>query len=240
LLSAAAAAAFPRFPAAAALEDPLLRDVLRGVSRRPPALIEWEGEATVHDDEREILLGVATAVAPFDWARSASWVRTQGMAAERIMLIRPDGGWTQSDGNWTAMAAPAVAHERAQFALYGLMLLSPLIDPGAAVSRLPDRGGLRGLAVSHPKAPPTQLWFDSANRLREARNTVPDPEAGAPVAQLFRFSAETVAGYPKWPRRLSIEQNGEPYFDLAFTRFRAVARGAPAPPIPTGSAVPGA
>lgn len=196
----------------------------------------------MHAGGREILLGVATAVAPFDWARSASWIRTQGMAAERIMLIRADGGWTQSEGNWTAMTAPAAAHERAQFALYGLMLLSPLRDAGAVVSRLPDRDGLRGLAVTHPKAPPTQLWFDAANRLREARNTVPDPQSGAPVVQRLRFSADTVATAPKWPRRLVIEQDGKPYFDLAFTRFRAIAGGggAPtAPPDPTGAAVPG-
>jgi len=165
------------------------------------------------------------------------------MAAERILLIRNDGGWTQSDGNWSALPAAAAAHERAQFALYALMLLSPLRDAGASVSRLPDSGGLRGLAVMHPKAPPTQLWFDSANRLREARNTVPDPAGGAPVAQLIRFSAEPVGTYPKWPRRLSIEQNGSPYFDLAFTRFRALARGGgvpPAPLDPAGSATPGA
>jgi len=196
----------------------------------------------VHDGSREILLGVATAVAPFAWARSASWIRTEGMAAERIMLIRTDGGWTQRDGDWSAMPAAAVAHERAQFAIYGLMLLSPLRDAGVVVSRLPDREGLRGLAVAHPKAPPTQLWFDSAARLREARNAVPDPEGGAPVSQLFRFSAEAVPNYPKWPRRLSIEQNGKPYFDLAFTRFRAVPSGgrAPsAPPDPSGAAVPG-
>jgi len=220
-----------------------VRGVLRGVGRRPPALLQWEGEATVHEGKREILLGVATAVAPFDWARSASWDRTLGMAAERIMLIRQDGGWTQTEGNWTPMPAAAAQHERAQFALYGLMLLAPLRDRGAAVSRLPDRDGLRGLAVAHPKAPPTQLWFDSADRLREARNVVPHPEGGAPVAQLFRFSAEPAATHPKWPRRLRIEQNGKPYLDLAFTRFRAVAHGSPvptAPPNPTGSAIPGA
>jgi hypothetical protein len=162
------------------------------------------------------------------------------MAAERIMLITRDGGWTQSDGNWTAMPAPAVAHERAQLAIYGLMLLAPLRDPATSVSRLPDRAGLRGLAVTHRDAPPTELWFDSAALLREARNIVPDPAGRAPVAQLFRFSAQSVPNYPKWPRRFSLEQNGKPCFDLAFTRFRAVAGPAPAPPIPTGSATPGA
>lgn len=201
----------------------MLAAALRRAGRRRVRLLRWEGEATVHDGERRIELGVETEVAPFSWARSRSWLRTQGLAPARTMLIRPDGGWAERDGRWTALPAPRVAHERAQFAIYGLMLLRPLAGRGVTVRPLGARDGLRGLAVAHEKAPPTELWFDSDARLREARNRVPDPEGGAPVDQLFRFSPETVSEDPRWPRRLAIEQNGRLYFDLAFTRFDAGA-----------------
>jgi len=143
------------------------------------------------------------------------------MAPARTMLITPEGGWAERDGRWAALPGPATAHERAQYAIYGLMLIHPLTDRGTTVRPLGARDGLGGLAVAHEGAPPTELWFDAAGRLREARNQVPNPQGGAPVGQVFRFSAEPVSTDPRWPRRFAIEQDGRPYFELAFTRFAA-------------------
>jgi hypothetical protein len=75
------------------------------------------------------------------------------------------------------------------------------------------------LDTNLPPAPPTHLFFDPDGRLAEARNLVPDPAGGAAIAQHFIFSAETMPGPIAWPRRLTIEQNGAPFFELTLSRF---------------------
>jgi hypothetical protein len=151
------------------------------------------------------------------------------MAPARTMLITRAGGWTERDGRWTALSAPAAAHERAQFAMYGLMLIRPLAERGAAVRPLGGRDGLQGLAVTHPGAPATDLWFDGEGRLREALNRIADPDGGGAVDQRFRFSSDPVSTDPWWPRRLAIEWNGRPYFELEISRFAARAQAPPPP-----------
>jgi hypothetical protein len=139
------------------------------------------------------------------------------------MVITADSGWSERDGRGEPLPAALAAHERAQFALYGLMLLAPLDRGRARLQRFPDAGGLRALQAAHPRAPVTMLFFDADDRLAEAANIVPAPDGGAPVPQRFTFSRETMPGPVRWPRRLSIEQSGRPYFELTLTRFEAVS-----------------
>ncbi|HEY0626008.1 MAG TPA: hypothetical protein VGD10_04670 [Allosphingosinicella sp.] len=137
------------------------------------------------------------------------------------MLITPAGGWGTRGGKTNPLPTPMVEHERAQFATYGVMLLAPLLAPGVKLRRIADANGLKGILVEHPRAQPTELFFDGDDELVEARNSVPDPEGGAPLPQRFRFSRERMPGPVRWPRRLTLEQKGKPYFDLTLTRFEA-------------------
>lgn len=202
----------------------MLREALRHAGGRRPlgrvALLQWQGEAVVHDGERDVAIGVATTLVPFSWVRSKSWRLVDGPQRSRAMLITPAGGWVERDGRSEAMAPAFLAHERAQFAIYALMLLAPLADGRSKLRRLPDRGALRVLKVEHPLAPRTELLFEPSGRLAEALNRVPDAAGGAPIAQRFIFSEEKVAGAPiRWPRDLRIEQEGKPYFELRFDRL---------------------
>ena len=227
IASGAAAAMLPLGPVEAAAADKLLRRAIRRaggyklLSR--VRLLTWEGEATVFDGDRRIELGISTLVAPFVSARSTSWLLSQGKASARTMIISETGGRMERDGRSEELPRRLVTHERAQFAMYGLMLLAPL-DRGGASIRQPHvpSSGFDILRVSHKLAPLTRLFFESDGRLAEAVNTVPQPVTGRPVRQRFIFSAEQMPGPVRWPRTIRIEQEGKPYFELRLARFEAV------------------
>ena len=223
--AAAAFAAVPGGPAQAAAPDRLLRlaqsaaggrDVLERVR-----LLEWEGDAIVHGPDGDLALEMSTIVVPFVTARATGWPKAMGKAAARTMIITPEGGRVEQNGVSTPLSPRFAAHERAQFAMYGLMLLQ--FDSGRAglrrVARLRDLAALR---VDHPYAPKTRLYFTSDGRLAEARNVVPSPTNGRPIHQHFYFSREQMPGPVRWPRTIRIEQDGKPYFELTLKRFTAV------------------
>jgi len=228
LLAAAAAAALAPFGGLkAAASQTLLRRAMAYAGGRQALervrLLSWEGEAVVHAGGRDVRIGVSTMVVPFAAARSASWPLAEGKAATRTMLITEESARLERGGTSAPLPDALAAHERAQFAIYGLMLLAPLESGGASLRRLPDERGMKVLRVVHPKAPVTRLYFESDGRLAEAANNVPDPESGAPIAQRFFFSPETMPGPVRWPRGLRIEQQGRPYFEMALSRFEAAA-----------------
>src|SRR5688572_19518644 len=211
LAAGAAAALFPFAPLEAAAADTLLRRAIRRAGGRKALsrvrLLSWDGEAIVHAGGRDVALGVSTIVAPFFSARSTSWPVAAGRSASRTMIINETGGWAEREGTREPLPPSMVAHERAQFALYGLMLLAPLDHGGASLRamRIPSRN-IEVLRVSHLKAPLTRLYFDGDARLVEATNTVPHPETGRPVRQHFFFSEEQMSGPVRWPRSLRLEQ----------------------------------
>jgi hypothetical protein len=185
-------------------------------------VLRWQGDAAVHAGGRSVEIGVETTVVPLRWARSRSWLRSDGPAKSRTMLITEEGGWIGRARSSEKMPAAFYAHERAQFAIYGLMLLAPLLQPGVRLRSGEAQGGLLPLHAEHPAAPPTLLLFEPDGRLAEAQNQVPDAEGGADISQRFIFSPETMPGPVRWPRRLTLLQRGQPYFELALTRFEAV------------------
>ena len=227
LAAGAAAAMLPLARLEAFAGDSLLRRAIRRAGGRKVLsrvrLLSWEGEATVFDGDRRIELGISTIVAPFASARSTSWLLSQGQASARTMVITETGGRMERDGRSEELPRRLVTHERAQFAMYGLMLLAPL-DRGGASYRQVDvpSSGFQILRVSHKLAPLTRLFFESDGRLAEAVNTVPHPQTGRPVRQRFIFSEDQMPGPVHWPRTIRIEQEGKPYFELRLKRFEAV------------------
>jgi hypothetical protein len=187
-------------------------------------LLSWDGEATVHAAGRDIALGMSTMVSPFASARSTSWPLAAGPAASRTMIVSETGGWMESGGRREFLPPRQLAHERAQFAMYGLMLLAPLDHGGASLrTRHDPHKGIYILRVSHPRAPLTHFHIEEGGRLAEAFNQVPHPETGRPIRQRFIFSPEQMPGPVRWPRNIRIEQEGRPYFELELKRFEATA-----------------
>ena len=182
-------------------------------------VLRWTGTAKIFAGAQVIEIGVSTTVRPWVGARSDSWLLADGPSKTRSLIIDGAEGWTERDGVRGPMPPAMLAHERAQYALYGLMLLTPLRDPAAKLS---VDAGRREIAVSHTDAPTTVLIFDPDGRLAGARNDVPSPDpAGGVVHQDFRFEGEIVSHGVRWPRRLTIDQDGKPYFDLTLSTFDA-------------------
>lgn len=215
--------------AAAPVADPVLE---RAVARAggTAALgraetLSWRGRATIHAGGNTIEIGVSTRVVPFRGARSDSWLLSQGAGSTRSLIIEGEQGWTERGGVRAPMPAAMLRHERQQYAIYGLMLLLPA--RGHVVARRAEPGGRTVLTIAHPEAPITELVFDRAGRLAEARDRVADPDGGAAeIDQLFRFSGEIVDHGVHWPRRIDILQRGQPYFTLEIDRFEVSGRAA--------------
>jgi hypothetical protein len=182
-------------------------------------VLRWTGTAKIFAGVRVIEIGVSTTVRPWAGARSDSWLLADGPAKTRSLIIEGAEGWTERDGVRSPMPPAMLAHERAQYALYGLMLLTPLRDGGA---KLAVDAGRREITVTHADAPTTLLIFDRDGRLAGARNDIPSPDpSGGSLHQDFRFEGEIVSHGVRWPRRLTIDQEGKPYFDLTLTTFEA-------------------
>ena len=188
-------------------------------------VLAWTGEAVVVADGQRIELGVDTSVEPFTQARSDTWLRDRGRSTLRSLEIDGDQGWMTRDGQRTAMPIAMQRHERAQYAVYGLMRLVTLRDAGANVQALPDDpDGLHGLRVSHPQAPTAELYFHSDGRLAYLTNSVPAPDGDGSVAQRFDFQGAIEADGVRWPRTLRISQSGQPYFELHLLTFHATPK----------------
>lgn len=190
-------------------------------------LLKWQGRGVVHAAGRQIHIGVSTSVAPFSWAKSDSWLISEGPKSTRSMLITPDGGWDTTGGRTVPLPPGIVAHEREQFAIYGMMLLAPLLKPRVVLRSPPkeehgrDRG-YRRIEVLHPLAPRTTLLFDGDWRLYGAENVVAEPDGEGKIDQRFLFSSERMPGPVRWPRRMSIEHNGKLFFQLELDSFEAL------------------
>lgn len=181
--------------------------------------LRWTGTARIHAAQDPIDIGVSTRVVPFTSARSDTWLLSEGPTRRRSMVIEPSRAWTERDGKVSPLPQAMAVHERAQYGVYGLMLLAPLLTPPAIVQRAPREGELECLDVQMPPAPRATLCFDQAWRLVRLRNRVSDAEGQGSVDQLFKFAGEMRSNGVRWPREISIEQNGRPYFDMTLATF---------------------
>jgi hypothetical protein len=179
-------------------------------------VLAWTGKAMVSAGGRIVEIGISTRVEPFVRARSDSWLLQDGPSKVRSLIIETDDGWIERDGQRTPMPAEMFAHERAQYALYGLMKLISARDAGARVEPGIEA---RTLIFHHPLAPVTTFGFASDARLSWATNEVPAADGRGRVRQRFDFSGERMSAGVHWPQRLQIAENGRPYFDLRLDTF---------------------
>lgn len=88
-------------------------------------------------------------------------------------------------------------------------------ESGTATSQSPhDVEGLRVLHVEHPRAAPSDLFFDRRGRLVRIDNVVPKPDGLGSDRQRFDFEGSIEAGGLRWPRVMRISHDGQPYFEL--------------------------
>jgi hypothetical protein len=184
-------------------------------------VLTWSGSASVFAGDNKIELGVQSRIEPFRSAQSDTWLRDKGRATQRTLQIDGDQGWLVRDGKRTAMPVQMLRHERAQYAVYGLMRLVTLRQPGVVLKTLPvDSQGRRGLRVQHPSAAETDMYFDADGRLAYLTDSVAEAQGEATLAQRFDFEGSIESAGVRWPRIMRITQNGKPYFELRLEQFR--------------------
>ena len=229
-LAAAACASMPASPEQQFL-DRVIAAAGGEAALRSARVLAWTGQATVPAGDRTLILGVDTIVEPFTYARSETWLVSEGRSTTRTMEIDGDHGWATRDGERTVLPEAQTAHERQQYALYGLMRFVTLRDPRVTISVYGDDepsiiagfawpGTRYSMLAPHPLAPRTLFSFDENYRLIAASNTVASPDAdGAPVEQTFLFSGAIEGGGVRWPRRMRILRGGSLYFELTLDTF---------------------
>ena len=205
--------AAPSAPAATLLDRAIAARGGRKAVSRVKAL-RWTGSARVHAGDRTIEIGVDTRVVPFRSALSQSWLASDGPSKRRSLSIGPDEAYIERNGVRSPAPAGIAAHERQQFAFYGLMLFRPLID--GSWYRETDANSLE---AEHDAAPATLFVFDERATLIRAANTVVDSDGGPPIAQDFSFDELIEHRGVRWPRRMMIRHRGAPYFELSLDTF---------------------
>lgn len=186
-------------------------------------VLTWQGDAVVHAGDRRIEISVDTTVMPFGFARSETWLTAQGRSSLRTLEIQDSKGATIINGVRRDMTSDMLANERAQYALYGLLRLVPLIGTPLELTALPADAPPHArvaLWTRHPEAPPALLLLDSADRMCAIDNLVPNSEAGKPpLRQRMLLDGTIEGGGVRWPRSLSLLQDGTLFFELRLTRF---------------------
>lgn len=185
--------------------------------------LDWTGTATVTADGKTTELEVHTIVRPYTFGRSTTWPKGQKEESAKTIQVDFGKAWSVSRVTWTPMPLAEEKHELQQFSHYGVMVLSTLKEPGVKVTETaPGKDGTRNLHVEHPKAPPMDLRFDASGKLIRIADSVVDPkDATKTIPQVIELSGEVVSNGVKWPQRISIKQNDQPYFDLQIAKFEA-------------------
>lgn len=182
----------------------------------------WTGHAKVTAGDKVTELEVATVVRPFESARFTTWPKTDGARKGHTLQIEQGKAWDVTRVTWNPLPEAQADNENQQMKLYSAMLLAPLKASGVTVKEQPaGANGTRAIqTLVHGLA--VELEFDASGKLVRAGGNVRDPKGGADIAQIATFSGEVENNGVKWPKTISITQNGAPFFDLEITHFEAL------------------
>jgi len=199
--------------------------VATGGAERLGALqaFEWRGKADVMGTGQVLHLSGSWRLQLPDSAIVTTTLEGEPQGTARSLIIAGGRGWSRTGRRITALAAELVAHERDQLYLYHLMRLAPLRGSGYHLSLLPnDSLGHKRIRAAHSGRPSVDLAFDAGGSLAGLAASVTDPHSHRQVRQQVRLTGQLGAAGARWPRRIAITWDGNPYFDLEILEFRAL------------------
>ena len=180
----------------------------------------WTGHAKVTAADKVTELEVATVIRPFENARFTTWPKADGAKKGRTLQVEQGKAWDVNRVTWTPLPEPQAVNENQLLGLYSFMLLAPL-KAGDVKEQPVGADGTRAIqATFHGQG--VELEFDATGKLVRAGGSVRDPKGGADIAQIATFSGEVESNGVKWPKTISITQNGAPFYDLEITHFEAL------------------
>lgn len=187
--------------------------------------LEWSGTATVTAGGKTTKIDVFTMVQPeARLARTVSRETGAALNTSRVLQVERGRAFSMQRNSWTEMLPEQAKNEVQQYGLYTLMLLAPLKAADAKVAEQPKGAdGTRAVQASLPHGEAAELEFDASARLVRAGMVVASPTPGQPdIVQVVKFSGEIVSNGVKWPKHITIEQNGAPFYDMEITKFEAL------------------
>jgi hypothetical protein len=209
------AASWPDDPARAIL-DKAMRAAGGEANLARSRAFRWTGRATVYPGGRAIPITGEWQVQPPDKAHVRNDDELGGRKNTRRLVLAGDRGWTQINGQTRPMDRTLHAYEREQFYLYELMRLAPLKGEPYRLAA----AGATGLRVSRAGYRDVELTFDPQTWILVKMTTRrTDPGSGKGVNQEMSLSGHAEAGGLRWPRKLSIRWDGQPFLDLEITEF---------------------
>jgi hypothetical protein len=218
LLAAPAPSPSPS-PTAETLVDRAIKAAGGEAALRRAAVLAWRGRATVHAGDQPLRLEGRWLVEPPDRAVVTTWAADKGPSSARRLILQGAEGFLERNGARTPMPAAMLANERDQFYLYALMRLLPLKDPAVTLSLT----GPRSIRVEREGRPTAEMTFDFAGGLDSLRADVRDPQSTGTIAETLTFEGLVQSRGVAWPLRISMAQNGAPFFDLELTEFRVTS-----------------
>lgn len=188
-----------------------------------PAL-QWQGRAVIHIPGRDITIMGTWSIQPPDSAVVATYDAVQGPRTTRRLIVAGNRGWMQRDSQLTAMPNAVLTEERHQFYLYSLLRLVPLEAAGVKLTRVvADSAGNPGLLVESTGRLPVTMYFNGEARVVRLRTTFA-ADSGPVVRQDIRLEGAIEANGVRWFRRIEIDRDGQPYFELELTTLQTLPR----------------
>lgn len=208
--------------------DSLVRRAIEAAGGRTnlaaaPAL-QWQGRAEIHVPGRDITIFGTWSIQPPDSAVVATYDSTQGPRSTRRLILAGSRGWMQRDTTLNPMPNAVLTEERHQFYLYSLLRLLPLEAPGVKLTRVvDDSAGNAGLIVERPGRLQVTMYFDRNARVVRLRTTFA-ADSGAVERQDIRLEGTIESNGVRWFRKMMIDRNRQPYFELEVLSLQALPR----------------
>lgn len=188
--------------------------------------LHWEGTSRIFVGNSHISIGVSTTIQPFGRVRSDSWLVSEGPGKRRTLVIEDNQGWTEGGGGLNRITLPAqqVLHERQQYAAYAYMLEGPPEPPKPKKRKKnepeppPVYDPTITRQVSQDGFPPATLTFLNG-KLTYVDMVVDPPQSGPRINERFTLSGEIVSNNIRWPRQITITQDGRAYQELTLQAF---------------------
>jgi hypothetical protein len=186
----------------------------------------WTGAAKVTADGKTSNVNVMTVVRPDQhWARTSTWAVGAESKTSHTLQVERGKAWDVTRQSWQPLPAEQAAHENEQYGLYSMMLLAPLMADGAKA----EAAGAGMIKATLSTGQTADLIVDATGKLVGAKMNVTNPKGGADIVETVTFSGEIESNGVKWPKRIKIEQNGAPFYDLEIAKFEAAAAPTPRP-----------
>jgi hypothetical protein len=192
---------------------------------RGAAALAWHGKAGVHLPGQDIALLGEWRIQPPDSAIVATWEAEKGPGSTRRLILAGERGWAQRDGAMNPLPPKLLEQERHQFYLYSLMRLVPLLDSQVRLSDVPaDSLGRAGMLVQRPGRPDATLYFGTDGRLARVSTLLAAPQGSPAIREEITLEGVAEAEGVRWFRRLTLTQDGKPFFDLEVTDLTVLHR----------------